>query len=267
MRESKGLLLEDAAAVLDCHIAKISRIELGHSGVRSAELKELLRTYGVTEDEWPGFLALAKTDRKRRWSRDLEDKLPTDFLDLIGLEADVSTLRIFHPSMVVGLFQTEDYATSVIQGGRVGPLDDERRTKVRVRLERQRVLTREVPLEVRAVLGEGALRQMVGGADVMRTQLLHLVEVAQMPTVTIQVLPFSAGAYPGGPLPFLIYGFPPPSGLEVVTLEYLTGHLYLENPDETDHFARVFEELRAVALSPLESQALMNDYTDRLTSS
>lgn len=266
LREGKGLLLEDAAAVLDCHPAKISRIELGHSGVRSVELKELLRTYGVVEDEWPGFLALAKSDRKRRWSRDLEDKLPADFLDLIGLEADVTTLRAFHPSMIVGLFQTEDYATSVIQGGRVGPLDDERTTKVQVRMERQRVLSRDVPLEVRAVLGEGALRQMVGGPSVMRAQLCHLVGIAQMPTVTIQVLPFSAGAYPGGPLPFLIYGFPPPSVMEVVTLEYLTGHLYLENPAETAHFARVFEELRAVALSPLESQALMNDYTDRLSS-
>lgn len=264
-REAKGMLLDDAAEVLGCHFAKISRIELGHSGVRPVELRELLRAYDVPEEEWPGFAALAKSDRTRRWYRDLEDQLPADFLDLIGLEGDVTTLRAFHPSMMLGLFQTEQYATAVIQGGQAGPLDDRRATQVRVRMERQRVLTREVPLQVWAVLGEGALRQMFGGPAVLHEQLRRLLAIAQMPTVTVQVLPHSAHAYPGGPFPFSIYGFPPPSKAEVVSLEHLTGHLYLESPDETAQFSRTFEDLRAVALSPLDSQALITDLADQLS--
>lgn len=139
LREDLGLLLEDAAAQLSCHPAKISRIESGRSGIRPLDLKALLDLYSVVNpQERDGWLALAREGRHQRWWRMLEDQLPQDFLDLIGLEEDVSECRGFQPSVIPGLFQTEAYATAIIQGGSAGPLTDSQRIKVQVRMERQR---------------------------------------------------------------------------------------------------------------------------------
>lgn len=267
LREARDLLLEDAAEQLSCHAAKISRIESGRSGIRPLDLKALLDLYGVNAAaEREGWLALAREGKRQRWWRVLEDKLPQDFLDLIGLEDDVAECRGWQPGVLPGLLQTPEYATAVIQGGAAGPLSSEHRTKVDVRLERQHVLTRSdpSPLNVWLVLGEAALRQEVGGRGVLRRQLLHLVEVGQLPNVTLQVLPFAAGAYRGGPIPFMMYQFPPPSGLDVVLLEHFTSHGYLEAAEDTAHYREVFDHLRATALNPLESQSMIGSLADEL---
>ncbi|MGW9207310.1 helix-turn-helix domain-containing protein [Embleya sp. NPDC055664] len=260
LREDCALLLEDVADALSCHPAKVSRIESGRSGIRALDLKALLDLYEVADPATrEGWLALAREGRRQRWWRDLADRLPQDFLDLIGLEAEVASCLGFQPSIIPGLFQTEAYATAVIRGGTVGPLDEQCRTRVRVRLDRQRVLTREepAPMRVLMVIGEAALRQEIGGRQVLREQLLRLIEIAQLSNVTVQVLPFSAGAYPGGPTPFSIYGFPPPSGMEVVSLENFTSHAYLERAQDTAHYGKVFADLRGIALSPIESEAFI----------
>lgn len=270
LREERGLLLEDAAEQLSCHAAKVSRIESGRSGIRQLDLKVLLDLYTVKDPaERDGWLALARESRRQRWWRVLEDQLPQEFQDLVGLEDEVSECRGFQPGIVPGLFQTEEYATAVIQEGIPGPLDDAQKTKVRVRMERQRALTRTdpTPLKVWMILGEAALRQQVGGAKVLREQLLHLVEVAQLPNVTLQVLPFTAGACQGGPYPFLIYSFPPPAGLEVVLLENFASHAYLETREDTARLGGAFDHLRASALSAMESEARIIEIAEELTDS
>ncbi|MCT2593918.1 DUF5753 domain-containing protein [Streptomyces sp. N2-109] len=112
---------------------------------------------------------------------------PTRLLDLVGLENEVSECRGFQPGLIPGLFQTEAYATAVIQGGATGPLSDDEQTKVRVRLERQKAVTRDggEALSVWMVLGEAALRQQVGGPAVLREQLLHL-RARKTPRTTAQ---------------------------------------------------------------------------------
>lgn len=270
LREERGLFLEDAAEQLSCHAAKVSRIESGRSGIRQLDLKVLLDLYEVKDPaERDGWLALARESRRQRWWRVLEDQLPQEFLDLIGLEDEVSECRGFQPGIVPGLFQTEAYATAVIQGGIPGPLDDAQKTKVRVRMERQRALTRTdpTPLKVWMILGEAALRQQVGGPGVLRAQLLHLVELAQLPNVTLQVLPFTAGACQGGPYPFLIYSFPPPAGLEVVLLENFASHAYLETREDTARLGGAFDHLRAAALSAMESESRIVGIAEGLTDS
>jgi len=245
-------------------------IESGRSGIRQLDLKVLLDLYGVKDPaERDGWLALARESRRQRWWRVLEDQLPQEFLDLIGLEDEVSECRGFQPGIVPGLFQTEAYATAVIQGGIPGPLDDAQKTKVRVRMERQKALTRTdpTPLKVWMILGEAALRQQVGGPGVLRAQLLHLVELAQLPNVTLQVLPFTAGACQGGPYPFLIYSFPPPAGLEVVLLENFASHAYLETREDTARLGGAFDHLRAAALSAMESESRIVRIAEGLTDS
>ncbi|MFH8471357.1 helix-turn-helix domain-containing protein [Streptomyces sp. NPDC018000] len=267
LREDNGLYLEDAAEQLSCHAAKVSRIESGRSGIRQLDLRVLLDLYGVKDAaEREGWLALARESRRQRWWRVLEDRLPQDFLDLVGLEDEVYECRGFQPAIVPGLFQTRSYATAVIQGGSPGTLDESQETKLRVRLERQKALTRSdpAPLKVWMVLGEAALRQQVGGVGVLREQLLHLVEVAQLPNVTLQVLPFTAGACQGGPYPFLIYSFPPPAELEVVLLENFASHAYLETREDTVRLGGAFDHLRATALSALKSEALIVEIVNEL---
>ncbi|MFH0242760.1 helix-turn-helix domain-containing protein [Streptomyces sp. HK10] len=270
LREEKGLYLEDAASALSCHPGKVSRIESGRSGIRQLDLRVLLDFYGVKDDSVrEGWLALARESRRQRWWRVLEDKLPQDFLELIGLEEEVATCRGFQPSTVHALLQTKAYATAIIQGGSTGPLNEDQQTRLRIRLERQKALTRSEaePLNMWLVLGETALRQQVGGPAVLSEQLRHLVEMARLPNVTLQVLPFTAGACKGGMLPFTLYGFPAPAQLEVVLLEHFTSHAYLEAADDTAHYNSVFDHIRASALSPLESEALILQIADELSRS
>lgn len=267
LREDMGLYLEDAAERLSCHPAKVSRIEAGRSGIRQLDLRELLDLYEVTDPgEREGWLALAHEGRRQRWWRVLEDELPQDFLDLVGLEDEVYECRGFQPAIVPGLFQITDYAKAVIQGGSPGSLDDGQRAKLKIRMERQKALTRSepAPLKVWIVLGEAALRQRVGGPDVLRAQLLHLIEVGRLPNVTLQVLPFTAGAYQGGPYPFLIYSFPPPAALEVVLLENFASQAYLESREDTARLGSAFDHLRATALSALESESLIDEIVNEL---
>lgn len=270
LREEQGLFLDDAAEQLSCHAAKVSRIESGRSGIRQLDLKALLDLYGVKDaDERAGWLALARESRRQRWWRVLEDQLPQDFLDLVGLEDEVSECRGFQPGIIPGLFQTEAYATAVIQGGIPGSLDAAQKTKVHVRMERQKALTRDdpTPLKVWMILGEAALTQQVGGPNVLREQLRHLVQVAQLPNVTLQVLPFTAGACQGGPYPFLIYSFPPPAGLEVVLLENFASHAYLETREDTARLGQAFDHLRAAALSALDSESRIIEIAEGLANS
>ncbi|MBB0230831.1 helix-turn-helix domain-containing protein [Streptomyces calidiresistens] len=259
LREERGLLLEHAAEHLSCNASKISRIESGRSPVRPLDLKALLDLYGVLDQgAREGWLSLAREGRRQRWWRALEDQLPRDFLDLIGLEEDTSYCRGFQPAIIDGLLQTERYAEAVIGGGSPGPLQPNQETMLKVRLERQKALTRtEHPIEVWMVMGEAALRQMCGGPEVMRAQLHHLLELANLGNVTLQVLPFSVGAYRGGPFPFKIYRFPMPSEMEVVLLESHMSHAYLENPRDIAFHSEIFDRLRATALGELDSRRMI----------
>ncbi|MBW1599435.1 helix-turn-helix transcriptional regulator [Streptomyces sp. JJ38] len=259
LREEHGLHLEHAAEQLSCNISKISRIESGRSPIRPLDLKALLDLYEVKDSvAREGWLSLARESRKQRWWRVLEDRLPQDFLDLIGLEEDTSYCRGFQPGVIDGLFQTKEYAEAVIAGGSPGPLGPDEQTKLDVRLERQKALTRtENPIEVWMILGEAALRQQMGGPAVMRAQLGHLIDLARLPNVTLQVLPFAVGAYRGGPFPFKVYRFPEPSDMQVVLLENHVSHTYLEDPSDVGFYADIFNHLRATSLGEMESKALI----------
>jgi transcriptional regulator with XRE-family HTH domain len=266
LREERGLEQEDAARVLSCDPSKISRIETAMSGIRQVDLKLLLDRYGITDPkEQKGWLVLARESRRRRWWRDLEDQLAHDFLDLVGLEEDVAYARAFEPGIIHGLLQTRAYAEAVIGRGEPGPLSDDRQARVEVRMERQKAITRETdPLQAWVILGEAALRQQYGGQAVLREQLHHLVELSQLPNVTLQVLPFSVRGYRGGPYAFTTYRFPEPSEMEVVVLEHHMSQSYLEAQGDTRYYGEVFDHLRATALSAIDSLSLIREIAEQL---
>ncbi|WP_129839629.1 helix-turn-helix transcriptional regulator [Streptomyces sp. RFCAC02] len=267
LRESHHLHLEHAAEHLSCNISKISRIESGRSPIRPLDLKALLDLYEVKDPGVrEGWLSIARESRQQRWWRVLEDRLPQDFIDLIGLEEDTSYCRGFEPGLVDGLLQTKEYAEAVISGGAPGPLAPEKQTKLDIRMERQKALSRsEHPITAWIILGEAALRQQYGGPKVLRGQLRHLLDLTSLANVTLQVLPFSVSAYRGGPYPFKIYRFPEPSDMEVVLLESHMSHTYLEDPGDIGFHADIFNHLRAAALGELASKALIEEISNQLS--
>ncbi len=259
-REQAGYSLEDAARMLECDRSKISRIETGQRGIRPKELRELLVEYGVDDDRREALLTIARQARQAGWWQSYSHVMSDAYQDFTGLEATAATIWTYEAQLVPGLLQTEAYARAIAGASLVGESQEEREQFVQVRLTRQQVLTRDNPLHFWAILSEGALRQMVGGPEVMRAQLRHLTEIgSNQPNVNLQVLPFAVGAHAATSGPFVIMKFPEAPDLGVVYLEGQTGGIYLESADEVARYTLVFEHLRASALSTAATVRLIQE--------
>jgi transcriptional regulator with XRE-family HTH domain len=264
-REQAGYTLDDAARILECDRSKISRIETGQRSVRPKELRELLDEYGVDEARSNALVSIARQARQTGWWQSYSHVLSDAYQDFISLEASAATIWIYEAQLVPGLLQTEDYARAIASASLVGESHEEREQFVQARLTRQHVLTRDDPLQLWAILSEGTLRQMVGGPEVMRDQLRHLIETGNTrPNVNIQVLPFSVGAHAATSGPFAIMKFPEAPDLGVVYLEGQTGGIYLESADEVARYTLVSEHLRASALSTAVTVRLIDEVVRNL---
>jgi transcriptional regulator with XRE-family HTH domain len=247
LRDQAKLTIEDVAEKLECSTSKISRMETGHVGVNPRDARELLRLYGVSEDQLDALVQLAKEARKKGWWHAYNEVFNGAF---VGLEAEASSLRAYQALLVPGLLQTEDYMRAVIRAARPDATPAEVDKRVQARLERQRLLTDVEPPQYWAVIDEAVLCRSVGGDAVMHAQLNWLAIRAALPRVTIQVLPFSAGAHSGMEGPFLILGFPEQADPDVVYVDNTTAGFYLEEPAEILRYTLMFDHLRAAALSP-----------------
>ena len=252
-RENLGYDLADAARVLDCDRSKISRIETGQRGISRRDLRDLLAEYGAGEQASRAMEAIGDPRRARGWWREYGDVLPEPAQDYLILEAAAAEVLLYDTQQVPALLQTADYAQAVASTGPGGPACLETRLASACLTRQEHVLAPDGPV-VSAVVGEGALRQAVGGTALMRTQLAHLAAASAQ--VTIQVLPFAAGAHPAiGTGPATILRFAQPSDLGVVKLASLSGGVILAGPRQVARYVRAFTELQAVALPPDESAA------------
>src|SRR6266699_62576 len=259
-REVAGYTLDDAARILECDRSKISRIETGQRGIRPKELQELLTEYGVEPARRDALVAIARQTRQPGWWQSYSHVLSDAYQDYISLEASAMTIWTYEAQLIPGLLQTEDYARAIAAASLVRESRDEQDQFVQARLLRQQVLTREQPLQLWAIISDGALRQLVGGREVMRDQLLHLFDVnGTLPNVNLQVLPFSVGAHAATSGPFVIMKFPEAPDLGVVYLEGQTGGIYLETADEVARYTLVFEHLRASALPTTATMRLIEE--------
>ncbi len=249
LREQAGYSLEDAAQVLECDRSKISRIETGQRGIRPKELGELLSEYDVDAAHRNALVSLARQIGTTGWWQSYGHVLAEAYQDFISLEASAAAVWTYEAQLIPGLLQTEDYARAIAAASLVSESQDEREQFVQARLIRQKVLTRDDPLQFWAILSEGALKQLVGGPEIMRAQLRHLIEVvSDQHSINLQVLPFAAGAHAATSGPFVILKFPDAPDLGVVYLEGQTGGIYLESTEEVARYTLVFEHLRASAL-------------------
>ena len=199
------------------------------------------------------FLALVIRSNVPDWWGEYNDILPGWFENYLGLEAAAATIRSFEVQFVNGLFQTADYARAVTGLGRKNAQEDEIERWVKLRLKRQELLTRPDPPNVWSVMDEAVLRRPVGGAAVKRAQYRHLIEIAELPHVTLQVIPFARGAHAGESGSFTVLRFEERDLPDIVYLEQLTGAFYLEQRSDVERYLEVVDEISGEALTPDET--------------
>ncbi|MEU4554125.1 DUF5753 domain-containing protein [Micromonospora violae] len=207
-REGAGKTQDEAAAVIDAAASKISRVELGQSGIKLTDLNLLLDLYGVRDDDAEPLRDLARAGRQRgRWST-YRNAVPDWFRQYLDLEGDASEIRWYQPEVIPGVLQVEPYIRAMNAIAHPRPPTDEVDRQVAVRLERQSILRQDNGPDLSFILSESALRRSIGDATTMRDQLLHLAEVSEQPNVTLQVFPFNAQTYETASFSFIILLFP-----------------------------------------------------------
>lgn len=257
LRTDLGLTIEEVQERTggDIRISTLSRWETGERGIRPNDLRALLDVYGLTDgEEREMLLALCRQAKERGWWQSYGSAVPGWFQFYVGLESEASVIHEYTAELVPGLLQTADYYRAFLS---TAPADADIERKIRVRAERQERLTAADAPEYWAVLNEAVIRRSVGPNGAMRGQLEHLAELADLPNVTIQVLPFGAGVHPAMDGGFSILGFPELSDPSVVYLENSAGSVYLEETTEVDRFKRMFSHIIAKALSPEDSRQLL----------
>ncbi|MEV5752615.1 helix-turn-helix transcriptional regulator [Actinoallomurus sp. NPDC052308] len=264
LRAAAGLSSTDASKRLEWSAGKLTRIERGEwLRPNPRDIQDLLDIYGITDVRQREELTqLAREGRQRGWWHPYRDMLSDAYSTYIGLEAEAKALLTFQPLMIPGLLQTADYARAVVAGGPAEINLEEVDRRVEVRIARQNALRGPDPLRLWAIIDEAALHRPVGGPEVMRDQLKHLQDIATLPKVTLQVIPFRTGVHPGvAGGSFAILEFPGSEDPDAVHVDTAAGELFIEEPDQVDRYRVAFQHLTAVALSPDDTLAMIADRT------
>jgi hypothetical protein len=255
LREGAGVTPDQAGYEIRASRSKISRMETGHVGFKTRDITDLLTLYGVSDEQLRARLvAMAQQASRPDWWAQYSDILPGWFESYLGLESVSSTVRSFELQFVHGLFQTQDYARAVTRLGHrsAPPAEVERRVGLRVR--RQELLSRADPPRIWSVMDEAVLRRPFGSPAVLRAQLHRLIEAAELPHVTLQVVPFSRGGHAAASGAFTVLRFEEPDLPDVVYIEQLTGAVYLDQRPDVEHYLEVADQLSGQALTPVASR-------------
>lgn len=257
LRSAADLTREDVTERTGINTATMYRIETARTRPQQRTLTSLLNLYEVEEPARSEIVALSKGADAQGWLRPYHSELPEEYTAYISFEAEARAVRNYESSFIPGLLQTEDYARAVIRGVLPTASSKEVEQRVQARIERQAVLTKEDPLQLWAIIDEAALRRMNGGPSVMREQMNHLITMAMEPHMTLQVIPFSIGSHPGMPGSFVLMSFPDVDDPEIVYIDSMAGDLFLEAEADVRRYGSIFDNLRAVALSPDDSATLI----------
>jgi transcriptional regulator with XRE-family HTH domain len=255
LRSAAGLSREDVAEQTGINPATLYRIETSKVRPQARTLAALLNLYGVEGGDRVSLIQLLKDSAQRGWLQAYQDELPEEYGAYIEFEGEARAVWNYESLFIPGLLQTEAYARAVIRGVLPTATGDEVEQRVAARLERQAVLARDRPLQIWAIVDEASIRRVVGSAQVMHDQLLRLVNVAELAHVTLQLIPYNAGAHAGMPGSFVVMDFA--TDPNVVYLDSMAGDLFLEEEAEVRRYAGLFEHLRAVALSPDATKQLL----------
>jgi transcriptional regulator with XRE-family HTH domain len=260
LREAAGITREMAGWEIRASESKISRMELGRVSFKERDVADLLSLYGVLErEERDALLTLARNANAPGWWHREGDILPNWFQSYLGLESAASLIRTYEVQFVPGLLQNADYARAVISLGHPRATREEIERRVGLRMTRQQVLKREDPPQVWVVIDEGVLRRPIGGLEVMRAQVLSLMESSKLPNVRLQVIPFYTGGHAGAGGSFTILRFPDQDLPDVVYIEHLNSALYLDKREDVELYAAAMERLCVEAEPPTRTPDILSN--------
>ncbi|MFG2552374.1 helix-turn-helix domain-containing protein [Streptomyces sp. NPDC048581] len=266
LRDRKGMTLEAAGQAVGISRATVNRYESNQGPVKWIVVEGLCRAYDAADEEREAVVALAKSAKVQGWWKGYGDAIHDWLTPFLTLEDEAVEECHWANAYVPGLLQTRAYAAAVIRAVEARADEEVIQRMVDVRMKRQEVLKRETPPHVWAIVDEAVVRRCVGGPAVMTEQLQHLRTSSRSPHVTLQVLPFDAGAHAAESTGFVIIRGPEPS-LDVVHMSNLSGALYLEKEVELERHKVVFEYLRSQALSTSDTTRLLgtlvNEFTER----
>jgi transcriptional regulator with XRE-family HTH domain len=257
---------EQVATAMDWSLSKLIRIENGTVGISTNDLKAILAHYEITDDKRTAeMLGLARGARERSWWSGYRDA-PPRLIQLIEYESAAFIIRNFQPMLVPGLLQTEEYATTMIRNLVPQAPAEDVKLRVEIRMKRQQLLQqKEMPLMF-FIMDEAAVRRVVGGGEAMRRQLQRLLDESEKPTVTIEIVPFSAGAHPGMTGPFMLFEFPDAADDDALYLEGPDdARLNRDDAEEISRFRERFEVLRDLSLGPEGSRDLLRQLLGELS--
>ncbi len=260
LRDEAQLTQPQAAEALSATAAKVAKMERGWVPFRDPDIRILCDLYGVTDPKAvERLLSLARTDRERRKAKGWWNQYPElrALVEYVALEDIATGVRTWQGAFVPGLLQTPDYARALAIGNADWDDPDDVERFVEAKIARQARLADASPLNLWAVVGEGALRQLVGGREVMRVQMAHLVEVARRPNVRLQVVPFLAGSHPGMTSAFSVVSFAEPGAMDVVYMDTTSSTLWLESEADAVRHNTTFERIARSGLALRDSTALI----------
>ena len=259
LRTELGLSWDEAAQAIRASEWKIHRLENGQVGFKDRDIIDLLALYQVNDPaEVADFLTLAREANTPGWWQHYGDVLPSWFRTYVDLESAATLIRTYEGQFVPGLLQTDDYMRAVVHGAHLEESGEEVGRRVRLRMARQILLTRQDPPRLWAVVDEAALRRPVGGREVMRGQLERLLEATKLPNVTLQILPFAVGAHAAMGSAFSILRFAAREIPDIVYLEHLTNAVYTDKRPEVERYLDVMELLCAESEPPATTEEFIN---------
>jgi transcriptional regulator with XRE-family HTH domain len=257
LRKESGKSREEVAKYAGVAPMTITRIEGAQHAPKPADIAMMCKFYGLDDERTEVLVTLARQSRQRGWWQRYGGAIPGWFEIYVGLEEEAAEIRSYQPEGIFGLLQTEGYMRGQILAEPETPSEEQVEQRVAIRLKRQERLKGDDAPKLWIVLNEAAIRREIGGPETMREQLQRLIDASRLSNVTLQVLPFKTGAHPASHGAFTMLDFPEPADPDVVYVEYRLGSLYLEQQSEVAAYATIFDHLRARALGPDESRALI----------
>ena len=256
-RQGAGKSLEDAARALRVTSLTIRRLEKAEVALKPLYVEKLLETYGADRQEIDEFVALAERANEPGWWHTYRDVLPNWFSAYVSLETGARTLRAYEPHYVTGLLQTHAYARGVLRGGFPNEADEDLGRRVDLRLRRQSLLERPDAPTLWVVMEEAVLHRVVAGPEVMREQIERLLEVSELEHVSVDVVPFTAGAHVGACAPFTYFRFEEPELPDIVYTEVLSGAMYLDQRSDVSAHLEAHNRM-SLLTSDADSKTLLN---------
>ncbi|MEU1148966.1 helix-turn-helix transcriptional regulator [Streptomyces sp. NPDC005863] len=257
LRERAGMTSTEAAQQLGTSSGQLSNVESARFGVSPDRVRAMARLYACPDQAYIDALVEMVTDKTRGWWDTYREVLPSGLLDLAELEHHASAVRTAHTSHIPGLFQIADHAREIFRHVIPTPTPPEVEHRVSHRIKRQDVIYRAVPLPFSTVIHEAALRMRVGGRDVARAQLRHLLDMGEHDHITIRALPFDVGAFPGSgqSITYLHGGVPQ---LDTAQLDQFHGPVLLDSEAHLAKYSSLLDVVEGTALSPEKSRDLIH---------